>query len=150
MSKTSDERWLFEQAVELWGEPYQIDLLIEECAELIEAISLHGINSIEVVDEVADVLIMCAQARMMVGEALVDAAEPDTHTTLVAAAAAMIRLLTHRRRSRAGNDALAKGLSTLGSRLHFVAVGLGIERVATVHEIKMARLSGRVRQGVLR
>ena len=149
MHRVSDERWLFEQAVELWGEPFQIDLLIEECAELIEAIRLHGLDSAEVVDEVADVLIMCAQSRLMVGEAMVDAAVPDTDKDLIAAAATMIRLMAYRHRGRAGNDVLAKGLATLEARLHFVAQGLGVERVAAVGKIKMARLSERVRQEVL-
>ena len=146
----SDERWLYEQAVELWGEDFQIDLLIEECAELIEALSIHGIGSAQVVDEVADVQIMVSQARMMVGDAMVEAATPTPDTRLTTAAATMIRLLIHRRRGRAGNDALAKGLATLSRCLTFVETGVGSDKVAKVRTAKLAGLSERVRRGVLR
>lgn len=62
-------------AIDAWGENSQEDMCIEECAELIKAIldQRRGrCGKAKVAEEAADVLIMAAQMRMMVGEKLVD------------------------------------------------------------------------------
>jgi hypothetical protein len=69
------EQEMYEKAIEHWGEAAQIDMAIEECAELILSLMhrLRRRNSIEdVAEEVADVEIMCGQLRLMVGSDLVD------------------------------------------------------------------------------
>ncbi len=139
---------MYEQAVELWGEPYQIDLLIEECAELIEAVVKERCPGEAVAEGVADVEIMLAQITMMVGEPLVQATK-ILDTNLIGACAIMIRLLIHRRRLRVGNDALATGIATLNAILADLKESgwINPERVEEIRGKKLALLSEKIRQG---
>lgn len=64
-------------AVKAWGPESQVRMAQEEAAELIAALNQfsRGRLPIEAVaDEVADVIIMCAQLRVMLGGERVDAA----------------------------------------------------------------------------
>jgi len=66
---------LYEQAIEKWGTRPQLRMAQEECAELISAINrlLRDRTDIyPVAEEVADVLIMAEQTRIIVGSGLVD------------------------------------------------------------------------------
>lgn len=66
---------ILESAIKHYGDLSQINKIIEELAELIVAIQHAKVNrgsSLAVAEECADVLIMCAQLRLMVGPALVD------------------------------------------------------------------------------
>lgn len=63
------------KAIEKWGKVSQVEMVIEECSELITAIQHFKRGRVEpgkVAEEVADVLIMCMQLRLMVGEGSVD------------------------------------------------------------------------------
>lgn len=66
---------LLRRAITTFGEQEQWDMVQEECAELTVEIS-HARrgqdNATEIVEEVADVYIMITQARLMLGEQLVD------------------------------------------------------------------------------
>lgn len=75
-------RAIFAAAQERWGVPAQIDITIEEMAELIQALVKHRRNAIgcfslensaHVVEEIADVLVMVSQLRFIFGSDLVDA-----------------------------------------------------------------------------
>jgi NTP pyrophosphatase (non-canonical NTP hydrolase) len=64
-------------AVSKWGSGSQWRLIQEECAELI--VKINHVDRLradvqDLAEEVADVIICCAQARVMLGERLVDAA----------------------------------------------------------------------------
>lgn len=64
------------RALQAWGKDVQWEMVIEECAELIAIInrSRRGRSSIEeVASEVADVMIVVMQARLILGP-VVDAA----------------------------------------------------------------------------
>ena len=66
---------IYKQAVAKWGEESQIDMTIEECAELIVELRhvCRGRSSIGAVcSEVADVEIMCTQMRVIFGPTLID------------------------------------------------------------------------------
>lgn len=57
-------------AIDTFGAASQVDMVIEECAELTDALMKYrrgrvGVN--EVVTEIADVQIMCAQLEMIFG-----------------------------------------------------------------------------------
>ena len=57
------------------GRDYQSDMAIEECAELISAVihhRRHRVTDDKVAEEVADVMIMMEQMRIMVGAERVD------------------------------------------------------------------------------
>jgi NTP pyrophosphatase (non-canonical NTP hydrolase) len=59
-----------ELALEKWGEEPQLDMLIEECSELITAIQhyrRHRVDKSAVRTELADVLIMVFQAARIFG-----------------------------------------------------------------------------------
>lgn len=74
------------QAVETWGHTAQIDMVIEECSELILALQhwKRGRNTAEeVASELADVSIMFEQARIMFGADVVDEARRQKITRLV-------------------------------------------------------------------
>lgn len=63
------------QAVEKWGTPAQIDMCIEECAELQNALLKYrrGRNSKDnVAEEIADVYIMLFQMTLIFGVELTD------------------------------------------------------------------------------
>ena len=69
---------LYSAAIGLWGAESQMRLVQEECAELIVAINhvLRGRIGIHALStEVADVEIMCAQLRLLIGHGPVDAAK---------------------------------------------------------------------------
>lgn len=61
-------------AVEKFGPESQIQMAIEECAELIDALCKfrrERVGPIDVATEIADVQIMCAQLSYMFGEKMV-------------------------------------------------------------------------------
>lgn len=71
----SDHQSIYRKALYVWGEPLQIEKAVEECLEL--AIALKHFpegkaTAAQVIDEIADVEIMCAQLRIIFGEVLVD------------------------------------------------------------------------------
>ena len=60
-------------ALRKWGTPFQMQMLTEECGELIACASRmdRGCASAEeLLEECADVIIMCAQMGVMYGEAI--------------------------------------------------------------------------------
>ena len=62
-------------AVETFGPQSQIDMAIEECAELINALCKFRrdrVGTIDIVTEIADVQIMCEQLSYMFGELTVE------------------------------------------------------------------------------
>ena len=67
---------LYKQAIDVWGKAAQIGMAMEECNEL--AAQLHRVffrgrgKPADVASEIADVEIMCAQLRLIVGNELVD------------------------------------------------------------------------------
>lgn len=70
---------IYQRALNLWGEQAQLNMAIQECAELIVALTNinrnRGLDKIHnVVDEIADVIIMMEQMRLVYGDELVDAA----------------------------------------------------------------------------
>lgn len=59
---------LCDRAIKTWGEEAQLGMVIEECAELIDALSKwnrHRIMSNQVAEEWADVTIMVRQLEMI-------------------------------------------------------------------------------------
>lgn len=73
-------------AVSTWGHTAQIDMIIEECSELILALQhfKRGRNTAdEVASELADVSIMVAQGRIMFGAEAVDSAREQKIMRLV-------------------------------------------------------------------
>jgi NTP pyrophosphatase (non-canonical NTP hydrolase) len=81
---TKEEADLADRAVALWGTPSQLGMLVEECAELIVAVSHCGRDQRdkqealrELVGEVADVEFLIKQVIRVLGiEALVERARP--------------------------------------------------------------------------
>ncbi len=72
------ERDLFRRALACWGDESQWRMVQEECAELIAAVNRCDRGRCTVYDlaaEVADVEIMVAQARLLLGNSLVDDAK---------------------------------------------------------------------------
>lgn len=63
---------IYKKAIEKWGEPSQLLMVMEELAELIQAISHLLRNKYKaeskVIEELADVEIMCEQLRIMINE----------------------------------------------------------------------------------
>jgi NTP pyrophosphatase (non-canonical NTP hydrolase) len=74
----TENRDVMQEAIDLWGVPSQIDMLQEELIELAQAISKlrrNGFtedNIANVIDEIADVEIMCEQARKIFGSESID------------------------------------------------------------------------------
>ena len=71
----TDEIVTCKLAVEKFGPQSQIDMAIEECSELINALCKFRrdrVGTIDVVTEIADVQIMCGQLAYMFGESTVD------------------------------------------------------------------------------
>ncbi len=75
------EHELFKQAVDKWGREPQIDMMIEECSELIKALcklkrahhpSDTGVLINDICEELADVQIMAGQMRYIFGSDEVD------------------------------------------------------------------------------
>ena len=67
----------FEKAINVWGTESQLNMVIEECAELIQAVNKFrrnpdGCNTINLAEECADVEIMCQQVRCIVGSMKVE------------------------------------------------------------------------------
>lgn len=66
------------RAVASWGEPAQWRQVQEECGELVAAVNQadrgRAGSAAKLAEEVADVTIMMAQARVMLGAEVVDAA----------------------------------------------------------------------------
>lgn len=70
-----DKELLFKQILKVWGRDAQILMTIEESAELIQALThfLRGRASYEkVAEEIADVIIMSQQMRIIFGSEIVD------------------------------------------------------------------------------
>lgn len=69
---TGAERFdLYKQAIEKWGEMAQINMVFEECGELLTALAqyLRGrVSNPEVVTEIADVQIMMEQMSVLFGQ----------------------------------------------------------------------------------
>ena len=66
---------IFEKAVAKWGVEFQVNMAIEECAELILALRHYDrckVSSNYVCSEVADVEIMMAQMRVILGATRVE------------------------------------------------------------------------------
>lgn len=60
---------LYKTAINKWGAESQINMLVEECAELIVGINKYRrTGSDNLLEEIADVEIMLEQARMILGE----------------------------------------------------------------------------------
>jgi len=67
-TKEINEEELYRQAVEAWGEWFQLGMVVEECAELIHAVmrKLRGKKSTwNLTDEGVDVEIMLGQLKVM-------------------------------------------------------------------------------------
>jgi NTP pyrophosphatase (non-canonical NTP hydrolase) len=59
---------LMQLALEKWGTESQLDMVIEECAELIDAIQKwrrHRIDSLKVLEEAVDVELCLGQLKLM-------------------------------------------------------------------------------------
>lgn len=68
---------LYRRALDIWGPQLQIDVAIEECAELIVVLQQYRRvrrTDIDVAEEIADVTIMCQQLRLIYGPERVDRA----------------------------------------------------------------------------
>lgn len=66
---------LYQRAIAAWGEERQMRQLQEECGEAIAATNRYyrGTGSVDsLAEEIADVEIMCEQARLIVGPARVE------------------------------------------------------------------------------
>ena len=69
-------RELYQQALNQWGSKAQMLQAMEECAELIQALShwMRNRNTLmDLAEEIADTEIMCEQLRLVIGGAAVDA-----------------------------------------------------------------------------
>lgn len=71
------ENTIYEEALELWGIDAQINIAIEEMAELIVKLAkygrnVNGVTRAEVAEEIADVEIMMKQMRLIFGSTLVN------------------------------------------------------------------------------
>ena len=67
---------IFRTALAKWGHTTQIDMAVEEAAELIQALQHHRrcrCTNEDVAGEIADMTIMCGQMRLIFGADLVDA-----------------------------------------------------------------------------
>ena len=66
---------IYRMAVEQWGHDRQIDMAIEECAELIVALTHYRrskADNHDVTQEIADVEIVCGQLRHIFGDEIAD------------------------------------------------------------------------------
>ena len=63
---------LYEQAIQFWGKNFQIVVAVEECGELIHALTKYlrngPIGRFDVAEEIADVEIMLEQLKVIFGE----------------------------------------------------------------------------------
>lgn len=75
-----NEHKLCQLALERWGEPAQALMIMEECGELVHAVARwlrssgagRDVRQDLLAEEIADVEIMCHQARLLVGGDVVD------------------------------------------------------------------------------
>ena len=70
------EKEILQCAIGTYGRQAQLDMAIEECAELINAIQKHRrgrVGDKDVIDEIADVRIMTEQLALIFGEEEVEA-----------------------------------------------------------------------------
>lgn len=77
-----DNQEIFQKAIDKWGEESQIEMIIEECSELILALQKYKRNKNDgfskerilhdVCDEIADVSIMIKQANIIFNEELIE------------------------------------------------------------------------------
>ncbi len=70
-----NDQELYRAAIDNWGYESQIEMMLEECAELIDAIQKlkrQRVTTEKVAEEIADVMIMCGQMRIVFGEHRVD------------------------------------------------------------------------------
>ena len=70
---TNYTRGLYDRAIKRWGGQAQLRMLQEECGELIVAVAHvlrknKSLSTTELADEIADVEIMCEQARVLLGD----------------------------------------------------------------------------------
>ncbi len=68
-------RRLYDRALSQWGREAQARMVQEECAELIVAInkwSRSASAECDVIEEIADVEIMCGQMRVVLGDEQID------------------------------------------------------------------------------
>lgn len=71
---------IYRRAVERYGREAQLRQLQEECCELgaaINQLARKRLYAMDVAMEIADVEIMCAQARVIIGDELVDEAKSE-------------------------------------------------------------------------
>ena len=76
---------LYEQAVAQFGADSQVNMAIEECAELITALRHYARGKVSighVADEIADVEIMMRQLRVIIGDRAVDDKKYDKKVRL--------------------------------------------------------------------
>ena len=70
------DKSVFKSAIDQWGRDSQLACAMEECGELISAISKYFFRDrcpiTDVAQEIADVEIICGLLRTMVGDGLVD------------------------------------------------------------------------------
>jgi NTP pyrophosphatase (non-canonical NTP hydrolase) len=81
------EKSIYRRALNLWGNIAQINMAIEECAELIVKLSKsdrrsNGVTVEEITEEIADVEIMMAQLRIIFGDETVEKAKNKKLTRL--------------------------------------------------------------------
>lgn len=70
----TNDRLLYAKAVVVFGKEHQMRKAMEECGELIAAINQYAdgrISEEAIASEIADVEIMCAQLRLIVGSIVV-------------------------------------------------------------------------------
>lgn len=68
--KTEIDSTILENAIDTFGVSSQIDMAVEECSELVDALMKYNRGRVgvqEVVTEIADVQIMCAQLEIIFG-----------------------------------------------------------------------------------
>lgn len=62
---------LYKTAIQVWGKESQMNMLVEECAELIQSVNKYRRKGSEnILEEIADVEIMIEQAKIILGEEL--------------------------------------------------------------------------------
>lgn len=74
LTKTDTEDSALAAAIDLWGIPAQVGMVIEECGELLTALNRYDrgrATAHEVAEEVADVMILMGQMSKVFGEDLV-------------------------------------------------------------------------------
>lgn len=67
----SDDPDVYQDAIDVWGEVLQVDVAIEELSELTTELAREQRGTgdeEEIVDELADVVIMCEQLAIIYGE----------------------------------------------------------------------------------